>query len=336
MRCPVCRKNTPGAMSRCTRCNASLSDHSATTREPPSEQWPPTPWQPESGGAWGDADPAQPWPAERDEPRQEQGGAPGPPLTGADAPETRHEEPRELGRGKPWGSQAADPWVAEAAFGADLEHTTTLSPEPWAQSEPEMWQPPPERRRNKVLPFLITAAGALVLVLVALGIIFWPSGEKKGADRRDAPAAQSQPAGSESPTTEGASEAAKEQADKVNGLLDSMATTRGDLGTVVTGGCQISGLERVRDDRQEQLRTARSLEVAELNNGTELKDALVKALEASVQSNQTYLDHAPGCPPESAVSGINAEASGAKDEVIRHWGPIAEQLGLPSRSAGSI
>ncbi|WP_151600139.1 hypothetical protein [Actinomadura physcomitrii] len=223
------------------------------------------------------------------------------------------------------------------------ERSTPLGPEPWA--EPAIWQPPAPPKRNNALYFLI-AAGVVLLVVVALGIVFWPSGSDKPAASVAGPA--SSPAGQpvttddqspeDSPTTTDGSPSADMtvQARAVDGLLDEMASTRSELGTIVTDGCATEGLQRIHDERQSQLDKANALDVSALDNGTAMKDALVRALRASVESNQRYLDVSPGCPSDDEVADVNQQATDAKNEFIGYWTPVAQQAGLPARDGDDI
>ncbi|MDL4772826.1 hypothetical protein [Actinomadura xylanilytica] len=332
-------------MPRCTRCNALLGEATvhdesgesdATSRDPLggrpgglSPQPPPVPWSqnPENPPGW--EIPPQP-----------------------DAP----------GAGETFVSLSPEPWPPAPPPG---ESTLSLSPEPWAASplppqppspgeatfslspepweEPAIWQPPPPRKRRG--PYLLIAAGVMVLAAVALGIVFWPGGSGKtaGGAGTSGPPSQSQGgtetasgSPSDAPTTTAAGADLTQQARAVDALLAEMKGTRSDLGSVVTGGCERAGLERIRDARQEQLGKARALEVGALTSGTDLKDALVRALDASVESNQRYLNAAPGCPSDEEVADINQRASDAKNEFIGYWGPVAEQAGLPARSPDTI
>lgn len=224
------------------------------------------------------------------------------------------------------------------------EQSTSLSPEPWANPQPEMWQPPPTRRRNSTLPYFITALGVMLLAAIALGIVFWPDNNKasnSGPQQSTAASVQEEQSptndnsGSSSPTEESNPDA-KQQATQVDALLSDMMSTRTELGSVVSAGCATSALQRIRSRREEQLRTAQALEVSALDSGTELKDALTKALRISIESNQLYLDNAPGCPSDADADDVNTRANQAKAEVVQYWNPIATQQGLATRDSGSI
>ncbi|MFA1537699.1 hypothetical protein [Actinomadura monticuli] len=243
----------------------------------------------------------------------------------------------------PWAGQGPTPWPSQDDYTTPMppseERSISLSPEPWA--EPAIWQPPAPRGKSR-LPYFLGAAGVVLLIGVALGIVFWPSGSntpenpaaavQSGAPSGDASAEPSSGAVSET----GDSGDRDAQAGAVDELLQRMGATRSSLGTVVEEGCTTSGLQRILDERRGQLESARELEVGALTDGTQMKDALIRALEASTASNQRYLDVAPGCPSDGEVADVNQRASSAKSEFIGYWTPIAEQAGLPSRSESDI
>ncbi|GAA4234843.1 hypothetical protein GCM10022254_40690 [Actinomadura meridiana] len=213
------------------------------------------------------------------------------------------------------------------------EESTRLAPEPW--SEPAIWQPPAPPRKSKT-PYVLAAAGTVALLLLAIGIVFWPKG---GSDPSADPAHGGAGGGAASaPQTrsETPSGDLDKQAGAVDALLTEMATTRTELGTVVVGGCETDALTRVLDARRAQLEKARALDVSAITGGTEMRDALVRALEASSESNQRYVDVSPGCPSDSEVADVNQRASDAKDEFIGLWNPVAQRAGLQVRTADDI
>ncbi|MEV5570997.1 hypothetical protein AB0L06_13190 [Spirillospora sp. NPDC052269] len=252
---------------------------------------------------------------------------------------------------EPWGGGSglsATPPPPPDDPGAPGEHTITLSPEPWAD-EPQVWSPPPpQEHRRKRPPYLLIATGLVVLAAVALGIVFWPSGSGKAgrassgsptSTQQTTPATtQDQPSETPSATASSPSPSGDltAQAGKVNTLLDDMASTRGELQTVLSGGCETAGLQRIKGDRQTELSTAQGLDVSALDNGQQVKDALVHALEASVASNAKYIELSPGCPSDSDVADVNQQATDAKREFIGLWNPVAAKAGLSPRSETAI
>jgi flagellar basal body-associated protein FliL len=219
----------------------------------------------------------------------------------------------------------------------DGEPVRPLSPEPWAE-EPEIWRPPPPPKRSLV-PFVLAGAGVVVLAAVALAIIFWPASGQGPPPPPNSPA-QQQSTGAEpsaqSAQAEDTGPKLAQQAGRVDALLTEMAGTRSNLSAAVTAGCQSDDLQQVLSQRRDQLAKARGLQVDGLENGTRMREALVRALDASIASNQRYLDAAPGCPSEAEVANANSRASQAKNEFIDYWRPNAEKAGLPARSAGQI
>ncbi|GGQ12681.1 hypothetical protein BKA00_006502 [Actinomadura coerulea] len=263
------------------------------------------------------------------------GGAPGGSTPGG-VPVPRDPVP------PPWGDQNPVQWEPRPDHTLNMppaeERTTHLSPEPWAAepwSEPAIWQPPAPPKRS-TMPYFLGAAGVVLLIGVALGIVFWPSGSDKPPPAASGPStgqSQGVASASDSPASGGDLDA---QAAAVNGLLEEMGGTRSDLGTVVTQGCPVSGVRRVLDARRGELEKARGLEVGALLDGEEMKAALVRALEASTESNRRYLERAPGCPSESEVADVNQRASSAKSEFIGYWNVVAEKAGLPTRAESDI
>lgn len=264
------------------------------------------------------------------------------PLSRDDA--TAH-DPQAGGPGEPlpppWspGRQAPAQWGAphdQPPPGPPPEYGTPLpaepSPEPWA--EPAIWQPPAQPKKSRA-PYFVAAVGAVLLLGLALGIVFWPSGSNDpAAQPGGVPSTQEQ--GPAPTTDEPGGGDVEGQAKEIDDLLEEMGDTRSDLGGVVTAGCSASGMQRILEARRTQLAKARALKVGALDDGTEMKAALVRALEASAESNQRYLDVAPGCPSDDEVADVNQRASSAKSEFLGYWQPIAEESGLPYRSESDI
>ncbi|WP_148232912.1 hypothetical protein [Thermomonospora curvata] len=345
----MCLGETSPDLPRCSHCNAQLDQATAVDSASTPQASPP-------------AAPPQEEQTRQDQP---QGDLTRQDLTRQDLTRqdlTRQDQPWQ-GRSAPEASPPGDPaswspgpWTVqhgrEAAPGSSTEEITSLSPEPWNDPQawsgsPPMWQPPPPRKRNKVLPYVLAGVAAWVLAAVALAIIYWPQPEQEP----DTLPQQSQqaleqtqggqsapPTGAEeqSPTPDADDDAGRRQAEQIDALLRDMAGTRSELGAVVSAGCDVSGLERVRDQRREQLATAETLQVDALPDGDALKNALTEALRASIESNELYLRYAPGCPSDSAAEEVNNRATRAKSEVVGYWNAIASEYGLPSRDSGSI
>ncbi|MBW8485314.1 hypothetical protein [Actinomadura parmotrematis] len=237
-----------------------------------------------------------------------------------------------------WGLPPVPPPDAPSAG----EQTLSLSEEPW--NEPRIWQPPPPRKRKP--PYLLITAGVVAVAAVALAIIFWPAtahrsdnaGSTVAPSRSEAPT-QPEPTPTDeetsSPTASGDLTA---QARDVDALLGDMSSTRSALGTAVENGCSTSDLQDIRSRRESQLARARDLDVDALDDGPAMRDALVQALQASLDSNQTYLDRAPGCPTDSdpGVADANTRASNAKRTFLSYWNANAAKAGLTPRTEDQI
>lgn len=184
---------------------------------------------------------------------------------------------------------------------------------PWSESE--IWRPHVALRHKSPKRHLTAVVACLALVVAAVGLGLVPGSSVIY------PAANSDMV---------------PQARQVDWLLAQMTETRSELGSVVIDGCTTSGLQRVYDQRQRQFGEARNLYVSALDNGIEMKDALVRALQAAISSTQRYLEVSPGCPSDSEVAEVNQRAADTKREFISYWNPIAQQANLPARSADTI
>ncbi|MGI5166816.1 hypothetical protein ACQEU3_20930 [Spirillospora sp. CA-253888] len=300
-------------MPRCTRCNTPLDGaQEATTPDPGPERPLPPPWS---------ESPAPP--------PEAPGWTPPPPA-------------QSPGWSTPPPPRPVPPPPPPAGPG---ETSIALSPEPW--DEPAIWQPPEPPRRNRK-PYLLIAAGAVVLAIVAAAIVLWPTGDDRGADQagdtkqqtgRPTPEAGEDTGtddASETPTDETSEPTASgdkaQQARALDSLLGEMAATRSELATGTEGDCDQAILRRVGTQRADQLEQARGLETGALDNGAEMKSALVRALEASVESNRLY--QSEGCPTEPRSA--DQRATSAKGEFLGYWNQIARDQGLTTRDQGGI
>ena len=358
MRCPGCGSDTTPALPRCTRCNAPLhpaGQDDATVSDATVSD--PTVAAPSRTGGTARSDEST-WADTLYTPPPDPSASPPPsgwpstPPSGSGP--SGSSPPPASGEGETTISLSEEPWAradqqrtggAQPPPSRDGETVISLSEEPWENdpwAEPEVWSPDKIRKQRSPLPYVLLGGGVVALIAVALAIIFWPSSSGTGTPTSNASAppgnqsagTQSEPVGDTPGEDDGT--ALNRQAGQVDSLLTEMSSTRSELGSVVTSGCEPSGLERIRTQRQEQLAKAKALDVSALENGTALRDALVRALEASVESNQRYLDVAPGCPSDDDVAPINNRASQAKREFIDLWRPNAEKAGLNVRSADDI
>ncbi|MFC0038232.1 hypothetical protein [Actinomadura rayongensis] len=334
-------------MPRCTHCGALLdtnrhaADDATARDEPVRPPWatdpPPGGYEPSGGGFNPSAGGHGPPPGDSG---PSAGGFN--PAAGGHESATARDEGARGGFGLPPAGPkhettalSPEPWNVPVPPPPAEERTTPLADEPW--NHPPIWQPPPPRRRSPV-PWIALAAGIVVLAVVAVGIVLWPSGSPGGRGGATAAPTSAGPSAStiaESPTPDGDVHV---QAQAVDALLTEMGSTRRELGSAIENGCTVSDLQAVRDARQSQLAKAQSLDVGALTNGAEMRDALVRALQASVDSNSRYLDQAPGCPTDSdpVIAAANERASAAKREFLGYWSTVAAAENLPSRAEGDI
>ena len=141
----------------------------------------------------------------------------------------------------------------------------------------------------------------------------------------------------------------------INGLLDQSKPSRGALGRAIAQvsrckqvGKGISAMQRVTDQRGEQVALAEKLAVDALDGGEALKQSLVDALSASHRADKGYLKwakrfKASGCGGptvgDSAYDAGNAaseDATVAKADFVAQWSPIAQREDLPTRTEDEI
>ncbi|WP_067475524.1 hypothetical protein [Actinomadura hibisca] len=333
-------------MPRCTRCNTPLSGVSeeATTPDPGQGRPLPPPWSnpPADPADWSPrSEPPDPHAETRSDRRSDPPGwTPSPPPPAA--PADWSPSPADPADWAPR-SEQPPPYPPPPPPAGPGETSIALSPEPW--DEPVIWQPPEPARRSRK-PYLLIAAGAVLLAAVAAAIVLWPSGDDKGANQAGDTGRQTTQAApetseetSETPSDD-PSESAEptasgdqtQQARSVDALLGEMAATRSELATATEGGCDQTILRRVGTQRADQLAQARGLETGALENGTEMKSALVRALEASVESNRLY--QTDGCPTEPRSA--DQRATSAKSEFLEYWNPVARDTGMSTRDQGGI
>jgi hypothetical protein len=199
----------------------------------------------------------------------------------------------------------------------------------------------------------------LVAAAVALGIIFWPTGGRspQGALSPQGvvsahPSATAAVTVAASPRDTGSG--GRAQAAEVNSVLDDMASSRSELVSAMVAAAHCSELSdalptitKVVGEREQQLAKAKSLEVSALASGEQLKSALTRALQASLDADRAYqkwADHARGCsgdtPPDSDLERGNSisenQASPAKNKFLSLWAVVAEAEEQPARDRDHI
>jgi hypothetical protein len=185
---------------------------------------------------------------------------------------------------------------------------------------------------------------AVVVVGLAASVIYGGPGDGAGGTASARSGASSPP-----------KDAAHEQAVAIDKVLDESKPSRGKLqqGLSQMLRCSktdqaVAAIQRVADQRAEQLQQAKELKVDTLDGGDDLKQHLVDALAASQRADEAYLKWAKnyqahdcsgpttGDAAYNAGNSASAKATKAKSAFIDLWGPIAEQEGLPARSGAEI
>jgi hypothetical protein len=242
-----------------------------------------------------------------------------------------------------YGDAYDDPWEPSPQWQA--EWRPGRGTEPWPIAEPgrvaEPWRPKPTGRSRH--PFLVAMIAGVVIGTVLAGVLlFWPGGDPSATQPGSA-ASVSDGSGPLSP---------HDQATAINALLDEMAASRTALAPAIAEASRCDGidgaieqLDRVKEERQNQLNTARELKVDALPNGKELRAALTRAAGYSLDADEAFLAWAKanqGCRKDETPRDEHFErgrrlssdrASPEKKKFVSRWNQIAEEQGLPTRTA---
>jgi len=147
-----------------------------------------------------------------------------------------------------------------------------------------------------------------------------------------------------------------DQASQLNALLDESSNARDE---VVSGVAAVASCGRVADgaqalatavsDRQDVLQRLASLDASSLPNGAELVSLFGVAVQKSLEADQHFaawaasIQGSGGCqgtaPHDSdyqAAAQASGAATGAKQEFLALWNPIATSEGLPTREEKNI
>jgi hypothetical protein len=209
-----------------------------------------------------------------------------------------------------------------------------------------------DRRALLIVAIVLVVAGGGL----AAGIAFWPRGDHRPVSSAPISAPPNQASTSDAtesgePASSGSEPVAHDQTVAIDGLLDEMASSRTKLGGAVSDAFRcdeltaaLDTLNQVRDERQEQLNKARALTVDAIDEGVELRNALIRAADYSLRADEEFLAWAEaneGCTGTNTPKDghfdrgeqISTDQAGpAKQEFANRWNPVAEQEGLSSRS----
>ncbi len=155
---------------------------------------------------------------------------------------------------------------------------------------------------------------------------------------------------SANPATAAPDPAASAQANTVSTLLNSGSGSADVLNNAVNdvSNCgdiasDISEIQSVENQRQDEYAQAQSTPMNDLPNGAQVKSDLVQALHYSLVADQDYLNYANQMETSSCQSGSQAAAQAVdgqavtyKNEFLSLWNPIASEYGLPQLTVSSI
>ncbi|XVV15777.1 hypothetical protein ACQP2X_15955 [Actinoplanes sp. CA-131856] len=133
----------------------------------------------------------------------------------------------------------------------------------------------------------------------------------------------------------------KSSRDKLNSAIDRVGRCTGLTGAV-------SDMRAVGDERRAQIDEVRGADLSAVGNGESIRSTLVTALQHSLDADAAFVEWA-----EAAVNGGCAETTGRKAAYARGlaeseqagtskvaflavWNPVANQLGLPTRTRQGI
>ncbi|MGH3408811.1 MAG: hypothetical protein ACRDRJ_40890, partial [Streptosporangiaceae bacterium] len=152
------------------------------------------------------------------------------------------------------------------------------------------------------------------------------------------------------PATAAPDPAASAQASTVSSLLNSGSGSADALNGAVNdvSNCgniagDISEIQSVENQRQDEYAQAQTTPMNDLPNGAEVKSDLIQALHYSLVADQDYLNYANQMETSSCQSGSQAAAQAAdgqavtyKNDFLSLWNPIASEYGLPQLTVSSI
>jgi hypothetical protein len=205
----------------------------------------------------------------------------------------------------------------------------------------ETWRTGPTDKSRH--PFLIAMIAGVVIGTVLAGVLLlWPSNDPSAT-----------PPGSAASVSDGDGPVSPhDQATAINALLDEMTASRTALVPAIAQASRCDGidaaieqLDRVKEERQNQLNAAKELKVDALPNGKELRAALTRAAGYSLDADEAFLAWAKanqGCSKDKTTRDEHFErgrrlssdrASPEKKKFVSRWNRIAEEQGLPTRSA---
>jgi hypothetical protein len=240
----------------------------------------------------------------------------------------------------------------------DVSHLATpvsppYSPVGYPYPPPPVPLAPPARRRFNPIWLLTFAVLLLVAAVLFTQLPFLHRHGQPGTASSPVPVASSAAptTPSAAPPTLAANSAGYQQAQAIDGLINAASSSRSSLGGALSelANCgNVAGangvLQRVTQERTDQLSRAQQLVVRDLPNGEAVKSILVEALSDSLQADRAYLAWAQdvassGCGDDQnrrAGDAASGAATGAKQRFVQAWNPLAAQFGLAARAETDV
>ncbi|MEO3787023.1 hypothetical protein ABGB12_27175 [Actinocorallia sp. B10E7] len=347
------------------------ADEVSPWSSPPSggEPWPPEPWQPEpvrQGWRAGSPQDDRPWEVQdEDRPWAEQ---PQERPWGEQRPWAEQPGERPWGEqpgGRPWDERQQRPWAEQPGEARPWDaEPGQQQQQQWGGGQQQPWNAAPEQRSphrgdgEQWLPdeaprwrgpLIAGLVAALLTATLVVGYVFWTKDDDSDKSFSQPSTSQNSESKTEkdSPDSEAPDAAGDPQAEAeaVDTVLSDMSASRKKLANI-TYTCankskDISAFETVIEEREGQLSDVNGLSFGSLENGEEVKNALIDALQASIDSNQealTWLKDEDGCDKDAAarLKEVTDKATDTKRTFLDLWNPIATERGLQTWTRENI
>ncbi|MFD0525245.1 hypothetical protein [Paractinoplanes durhamensis] len=232
---------------------------------------------------------------------------------------------------------------------------------PPPQQQPTYAQPgpPPPRQGtgNRVLLVLLALGTVALLGMTAVVVMLVRNRNDPGRDPVAKPPANvstvlpTTTTAAPDPTTAGPAASPRDQAAKVDDLLDQSVASRAKLNAAIDKVRQCSGaaaalgdMKAVGAERTAQIAATEALDVSGLDNGAAIQSRLKAALGFALAADQAFVawatPAAAGSCGDTAARGAawdkgqaaSKQAQAAKKQFVAVWNPVAGPLGFAERT----
>jgi hypothetical protein len=213
--------------------------------------------------------------------------------------------------------------------------------------------PPPDRAGNRILLVLL-ALGTIALLSLSVVVVLLVRGRADPAAAPPAGATVASPPAASQPAVARPAGSARQQAAKIDSLLDRSVTSRTKLNNAIdrvrrcTGlAGALSDMRAVGDERTKQLADLAAADVSALTDGTTIQATLKSALGYALAADQQFVAWAEptsgGCGDTAARTAAweggqtaSKQAQAAKKKFVAAWNPVAVPLGFAQRTTDLI